>query len=174
MPRQCCKRSKCVSGTMRVAARIEASKARIEASVARQLRMCSTAVLLASASMLVTCGGSASSNTPSPVPGGGGPSSQAARVGWTQPATSLAQASSYLYKVYVDRSNRMDLGSPTCGAGSGVGNFDCSAILPQIAVGEHVLELVAVDTNGSESPKATAISIVVAGNGSISIESPEK
>lgn len=128
-----------------------------------RVRVVMTAVLVSAASLAGACGSSSPTTPGSPTVGGGG--STAARVGWTQPAPSLAQANAYSYKSYVDTTTRVNLGSQTCRQGATNTTFDCSATLPPLSEGRHVLELIAVDGGGMESPRAAPLVVVVTATG---------
>jgi hypothetical protein len=128
-----------------------------------RVRVVMTAVLVSAAASLAGACGSSSPTTPgAPTVGGEG---SAGRVGWIQPAASLAQANGYSYKSYVDTTTRVDLGSQTCRQGATNTSFDCSAALPQLSQGRHVLELIAVDGGGMESPRAAPLVVVVTATG---------
>lgn len=118
------------------------------------------------------CGGSSSSSTaPTPVPAGNPQPGATSKVGWAQRASTLAQATTYNYGVYVDGNSRVSLSSVSCGAGATDQVFDCAANFPQLEAGQHSLQLVALDASGMESAKSTPPLIVtVAANGSVSFD----
>ncbi len=127
----------------------------------------SAAVLLSvSASFAAGCGGSSTSppTTPSVTPNSG-QAAVTARIGWTELAPSLAEANAYSYKIYVDGPTRLSLASVSCRQGSTNTSFDCSADLPPLTQGQHVLELAAVDATGVEGPRAQPLPVVVSATG---------
>lgn len=126
----------------------------------RRLRVViATAMLVSvSASLVGACGSASSPSSPSDGTTGT-PITGSERIGWIQPAASLAHASSYSYKLYVDGNTRVSLGSPSCGATSTT--YECSAALPQLSSGRHLLELVAVDAGGVEGPRSETLVVVV-------------
>jgi hypothetical protein len=75
-------------------------------------------------------------------------------------ADSLDEANAYSYGMYVD-GNRVLLSSPSCTAGTTGGSYDCSAGLPKLAAGQHVLELVAIDRSGNEGPRSARLVVTV-------------
>jgi hypothetical protein len=82
------------------------------------------------------------------------------RLAWRQVADSLDEANAYSYGMYVD-GNRVLLSSTICTAGTTAGRYDCSAGLPKLAAGQHVLELVAIDTGGNEGPRSARLVVTV-------------
>jgi hypothetical protein len=81
------------------------------------------------------------------------------KIAWTQPAASLAEARSYTYLVYLD-GTKVSLETASCGPVL-AGGYDCSAPLPRMAPGRHVLEAVAVDPGGSEGPRSQSLVVNV-------------
>lgn len=111
-----------------------------------------TVAVLALASLAGGCGdgaqppstGGGNGNTPAP------PTSQ--RLAWSQAAPSAAAAQSYRFALFLD-SIRSMLDGATCAGGSSP--FECSAPLPALTPGRHVLELSAIDpATGAESGRS--------------------
>ena len=91
----------------------------------------------------IACGGDSDpAGDPSPPSGG-------SSLAWDQAADSLQQAQSFAFKLYVDQVPR-SLSDAQCRAASG-GIYTCSATLPQLGAGRHVLQLATV-LDGVESP----------------------
>lgn len=94
----------------------------------------------------IACGGdSDSTGDPSSPPGGSGSS-----LAWDQAAGSLQQAQSFTFNLYVDQVPR-SLPDAQCRSGNSGTTFTCTATLPQLGPGRHVLQLAAV-LDGIESP----------------------
>jgi hypothetical protein len=132
--------------------------------VRRELLVVVAAVVVAvSAAMSVACGSSSSPTAADrpPTSGDGTPITGTERLGWTQAASSLDEARSYSYAVYVDGSRTL-LNSPTCAAGATPSAYDCAAPLPRLAAGRHVLEVVAIDPRGAEGPRSQPLIVVMA------------
>jgi len=84
------------------------------------------------------------------------------RLGWTQSAPDQGELASYEYAAYVD-GQRTPLRGASCKAATDT-TADCSAPLPTLNVGRHVLELVAATRSGSlvlESPRAPPLAVVL-------------
>lgn len=99
-----------------------------------------------------SCGG----GNPSPSPGNSqGPSSTSRRLAWTQAALALADVQRYDFILFID-GTRTALPSATCAGTAPM--FECSAPLPQLPIGPHVLELSAVDrVTGLESARSAQV-----------------
>jgi len=92
-------------------------------------------------------------------PSGGGsviPASTGSRLGWAQTASSLIQAQSMGFRLYVDGSPLPLVG--TCTQGSTQGRYDCSGVLPSMSSGRHTLEVASL-LNGMESPRSSPLKI---------------
>ena len=118
--------------------------------------------LLASVAMLaIACGPDSSSND------GGGSGGNAPvvlhggeRLGWDQPTTAGANASSYTYTMYIDGSPRT-LTNVTCSVSGSA--FTCSSLLPSLSPGRHSLSLVATSGNESSVPsRSLEVNVVIA------------
>lgn len=119
------------------------------------------------AALVVTaCGGSTTPPSPSP-PGPGGESiTGRERLGWDQRAGSTSELQTFRYAIYVDNV-RSELGGVACAATSGEAGFPCSAPLPAMSNGTHVLELAAfIDRDGIlESARSQPFRVTVTGVG---------
>jgi glucose/arabinose dehydrogenase len=127
------------------------------------LLLCATIV---SAMTLSACGGNDNPPQSSPPPSGGGDTiSGRERVGWTQTIENAGDSALYRYALYVDGTRRV-LEGETCAPTSSASTFDCSAPLPPLAAGSHMLELASFLTQGEnvyESPRSSALRVTVAG-----------
>jgi hypothetical protein len=108
----------------------------------------------------LSCGGSdspAGGQDPPPPP-----SSSSDRLAWDQRLSAGESASDFGYAVYVD-SRRADFSSTSCGTPAN-GVVSCTAPLPVMTPGTHVLELVSFRrADGIESERAAPVTVVVAG-----------
>lgn len=91
--------------------------------------MCTLALVLLATPLV------AQAQTPIPLIGG-------ERVGFTQPAASLAEAQAFLYRVYVDGSRPATGSAPVACTGT-TSPFACEATIPTLSVGPHSLTLTA-------------------------------
>jgi glucose/arabinose dehydrogenase len=127
------------------------------------LRLPSRAFLLAA----VLCAGCESNNMPpTPSPGNGTPETitGSERIGWDQPASGAAEIASFRYAIYVD-GNRLVLGQSSCASAAGAAGFPCSAALPPLSPGTHVLELTAfIEAETFESARSTPLRVTVTGS----------
>jgi glucose/arabinose dehydrogenase len=122
------------------------------------------AVLIAAA-VAGACGSNDQPPTPSPGgPGNGDTITGRERIGWDQPAASVAELNTYRYAIYVDGA-RSEVAEVTCAATSGSAGFACTGRLPAMAPGARVLELAAfVDADGIvESPRSPPLTVTVTG-----------
>jgi hypothetical protein len=75
------------------------------------------------------------------------------KLGWNQPAASLAEATSFTYKYYPDNSLNGVTVTATC---SGTASpFLCIAGFPVFTPGQHTLTMTATSQEGLESPKSS-------------------
>lgn len=109
---------------------------------------------------LSACGGSK-------APSSSGPSPQSItgreRLGWDQRAADWAELAWIQYALYVDGA-RVVLAGAACDPTPRATGFACSAPLPALTPGTHVLELASFVVSGGnvlESPKATALQVNV-------------
>lgn len=129
----------------------------------RAARVAAFLLLAAAAS----CGCS-SDRPPAPSPGGGGASETITgreRLGWDQTAASAGELSSFRYAIYVD-GNRFEMTGVSCATSPGPTGFPCSAQLPALSAGTHVLELATFTDNGGvvESAKSAPLRVTVSGS----------
>ena len=111
------------------------------------------------------CGGDGDSSPPSsPPPSGSGDTvTGRERFGWTQ-AASASDAGVLQFAAYVDGTRRV-LEGVACSGGSS-GTLECSAPLPAMSPGSHMLELAAFYQSGDsviEGPRTPALQLRVAG-----------
>lgn len=69
------------------------------------------------------------------------------RIGWDQPALDRVELSTFRYAVYVD-GLRSELSDASCAAVGGSTGFPCTAKLPPLSSGQHILELAAFIIDG--------------------------
>ena len=103
---------------------------------------------------------------PTPSPGNGTPEiiTGSERIGWDQPASGAAEIASFRYAIYVD-GNRLVLGQSSCASAAGAAGFPCSAALPPLSPGTHVLELTAfIEAETFESARSTPLRVTVTGS----------
>jgi glucose/arabinose dehydrogenase len=84
------------------------------------------------------------------------------RIGWTQPATDATDLADFKYAIYIDGA-RSTLGNASCSPTPSPAGFDCSAPLPTMAPGAHVLELAAYTGDGGslESSRSAPLNVIV-------------
>jgi glucose/arabinose dehydrogenase len=126
-------------------------------------RATSLALLLA----LAACGGNNNGgpNPSPPPPGGGGETiTGRERIGWDQLAENTAELATFRYAIYVD-GVRSELAEVSCGTTSGAAGFACSARLPAMSNGAHVLEIASYITADGvlESPRSAQFRVTVTG-----------
>ena len=105
---------------------------------------------------MVGCGSAKTPTSADPTPSSTLTGSE--RLAWSQPAVP-AQASSYTYRLYVD-GVPVPLEGAACTVSS-PGLYDCTAPLPRLSSGRHVLEVAAVSGEGVESPRSPSITVTV-------------
>lgn len=108
--------------------------------------------------------GSTQPPTPSPPGSGTETITGRERLGWDQPAASAAELAAFRYAIYVDNV-RSELADVSCASTAGPAGFSCSARLPAMSNGVHVLE-VACFTDGSgvqESSRSPQLRVMVNG-----------
>ena len=87
------------------------------------------------------------------------------RLGWTQRAGDAVELASFQYVLYVD-GTRVMLAGASCSPSATQGLFDCTAELPSMAPGVHMLELAAYVVDGLatvESPRSGVLRVLVPG-----------
>lgn len=128
-----------------------------------QRRSCELLLTAAVLAMAMTPAGGCGKDSPTRPEAGsvdGGTPSSATRIAWVQPAGSLSEASSYSYVLYVDDVRTL-LANAVCQAGATAGVYDCTAALPALSSGRHVLHVAATNASGEEGPRSEAISITI-------------
>lgn len=102
------------------------------------------------------------SPNPSPSPGSETITGRE-RIGWTQGAADAIDLGAIRYAIYVDGARRV-LDAATCGPTAGATGFECSAPLPALTAGAHVLELASFFTSGGnvlESARSSPLRVTV-------------
>jgi glucose/arabinose dehydrogenase len=120
-------------------------------------------IVLLCAAASAACDGGSSSSSSSSSSDAGQPVTGRERIGWTQAALSLSDASLFQFAAYVDGARRA-LESVTCAPGSG-DSVECSAPMPTLTAGRHTIEIVAFITSGSdvlESARSSPLQLNVA------------
>src|SRR5688572_28175295 len=85
------------------------------------------------------------------------------RIGWTQQVPDLIDLGAVRYAIYVDGARRV-LDAATCATTAGAAGYDCSAPLPTLTAGSHVLELASFTSSGSdllESARSSPLPVTV-------------
>jgi glucose/arabinose dehydrogenase len=84
------------------------------------------------------------------------------RLGWSQPAADAVELAAIGYAIYVD-GIRSELIGATCEGGASGGAFPCSARLPALSSGSHVLQLASFVNDGGvlESPRSATLRVTV-------------
>jgi len=96
---------------------------------------------------------------PAPSPGTGVPVRGTERLSWDQAAPSYQRLLQYTFNAYVD-GTRTTLSGVDCLDSSGTAGFSCSARLPQMSNGAHVLELAAI-VDSLESSRSSPLAVTV-------------
>ena len=89
------------------------------------------------------------------------------RIGWSQQAADVVELALFEYVVYVD-GTRTALAGVNCSSSATASGFDCSAALPPLTPGPHMLELASVfaDLSGLfESGRSAPLRVVMTGGG---------
>jgi glucose/arabinose dehydrogenase len=120
-------------------------------------------IIVCLTALIAGCGGKGSG----PSPPGSGESERIRgneRLGWDQPAVDAAELSTFSYAIYVDGA-RSVLSDVSCGSTAAAAGFPCSARMPSLSGGTHVLEIAAfIVDNGAplESPRSAPLRVTVA------------
>ena len=120
-------------------------------------------ILAGIAALALACGGKSQPAPPATSPAPGQTVTANNRLGWDQAAADAVELAAIRYAVYVDgvRSELTDVSCATTTASNG--KYECSARLPSMMPGPHLLELTAfvvVDGNVMESPKSSGIQVI--------------
>jgi glucose/arabinose dehydrogenase len=100
---------------------------------------------------------------PPSVPGSDERITGSERLGWEQRALDDTDIGTYRYVVYVDGA-RVELSDVACGTAAGSAALACSARLPPLTAGTHVLELASFIVDGDavlESARSTPLRVTV-------------
>jgi glucose/arabinose dehydrogenase len=99
----------------------------------------------------------AGSNPPSPSASGQNPPVASGRIAWSQSAPAAAALQNYDFVLFIDGA-RTSLSGSTCTAAER--DYECSAPLPQLTSGRHVVELSTVDrVTRLESPRSEPLAV---------------
>jgi hypothetical protein len=84
------------------------------------------------------------------------------RIGWDQRAADTVELATFRYAIYVDGA-RSELSDASCGNTASSAGFACTARLPRLSTGSHVLELASfvVDGGTLESARSAALRVTV-------------
>ncbi len=84
------------------------------------------------------------------------------RLGWDQPAADAIELATFGYAIYVDAARTL-LAGVSCASTSSAAGFACSARLPSLSAGSHMLQLASFITDGAvlESPRSAALRVNV-------------
>jgi hypothetical protein len=119
--------------------------------------------VLALACLLFLC--AACRRSPQPLPPSPGETiTGRERIGWDQPAESVAALGGFQYAMYVNGTRTM-LAGVTCDPTPRPEGFGCSAPLPAMLPGPHVLELASVAASAgsvAESARSAPLHVTVA------------
>jgi hypothetical protein len=85
------------------------------------------------------------------------------RLGWDQVATSADEVKTLHFVLLLDEAQaEMNLQDVSCGTERGPKGFSCSAVLPAIALGPHVLRVSARTAKGNaSSPPSEPMNVIV-------------
>ena len=116
-------------------------------------------VLVVVSGALYGCGSSGTPTGPDVGNAAGAiPITGSERLGWSQEGDSVQEVSALRFRLSIDGS-AVELTGVTCAPAAADGRFDCSAPLPRMSPGRHVLSLSAVNDSGQDGP-ASAILVV--------------
>jgi hypothetical protein len=129
------------------------------------MRRAGPALLVLVFAVVPACGSSKSPTGPDTTGSTGGAVAitGSERLGWSQPAASAEDAAALGYRLFVDAS-RVDVSGTACEPSTTLGVYECSAPLPRLSTGRHVLSLIAVDSRGVEGPPSLALTVIVSGS----------
>lgn len=84
------------------------------------------------------------------------------RIGWDQRAADTAELAAISYVMYVD-GTRTPLTAVTCATQASAAGFACSARLPTLSAGSHLLQIASLVTDGTvlESDRSASLSVSV-------------
>ena len=131
--------------------------------------MRSRLVIAAFAIVIAGCDSPQPAPPPTPDPGPGGPPpggeriTGSERIGWSQQAANGEELSTFRYLIYVD-SAAADAQDARCSSTAGPAGFACTARMPSMSAGPHVLSMSSyIDSGGSrlESPRSAAVNVIL-------------
>ena len=82
------------------------------------------------------------------------------RIGWQQAASTPAELSTFRYNIYVDNV-RTEMQNVACGSDATSTGFSCSARLPSMTPGRHVLEITTFVDGSPENESARSVALTV-------------
>lgn len=117
--------------------------------------------------LALTIGCESDTPPPEPSPGGDGGENITGRerIGWDQAAASREEVATLRFAIYVDGA-RSELAGVSCASSAGTAGFPCSAQLPSMTAGSHVLELAAFTASADgvvEGPRSAPLRVRVSG-----------
>jgi glucose/arabinose dehydrogenase len=117
--------------------------------------------------VLAACGGTGTGPAGGPGNGSGGGTvvDASTRMGWDQPADSLAELATFHFAIYAN-GNRQELPQASCSPPAGGAGFPCAAQLPSLPPGQHLIEIACYVTVGGvvfESPRSAPLVVTVNG-----------
>ena len=124
--------------------------------------LCRTLLVIGACLVTAACG---STQPPTPSPPGSGTETITGRerIGWDQRAGSTAELTTFRYAIYVDNL-RSELADVTCGGTPGNDGYPCSARMPAMSNGSHVLEIASFVAGSTlESERSQPLRVTVTG-----------
>jgi glucose/arabinose dehydrogenase len=115
---------------------------------------------------MLACGSKSQPSPPATNPAPAQTVTASNRLGWDQAAADAVELATIRYAIYVD-GVRSEMTDVTCATAATNGKYPCSARLPAMAPGPHLLELsafVVADGNVLESPKSSGIQVIFTGS----------
>lgn len=139
------------------------------------MRSFSTLVFVVVSAALAACGRE-SPVSPSIAPAsgpisGGTQISGGERLAWEQRAGSTTELGSIAYYIYVD-GDRRTVSDVSCGGLNSESIAVCSARLPVLSAGAHVLALTSVNAQGVESARSGSLQVVVVRTAAMTSDPP--
>jgi glucose/arabinose dehydrogenase len=113
--------------------------------------------------VLAACGGTGTG--PAGSPGNGTVVDASTRIAWDQPADSPAELATFRFAIYAN-GIRQELPQASCSPPAGSAGFPCTAQLPSLAPGQHVIEVTCYVMVGGvvfESPRSAPLVVTVNG-----------
>lgn len=120
-------------------------------------------LLVAMAAVPSACGSAKSPTRPGIEADATIPITGSERLGWSQPGGSLDEVSALRFRLSID-GTPVELTGVSCAPAAAAGRYDCSAPLPRLSAGRHVLSLSAVDGSGLDGPASATLVVFVSGS----------